>query len=113
MIQILQASQSFCYMSCTKLTNIGSYLEYLRLQAFTTEDRLCSVQCLLTAHHLLGSWFFENVCCFPFFFVEKDVACVALLVHSYYSPHIHVLLPCRFRQIVSVWTDFPEPMKYM
>ena len=101
MIQNITSKSKFLLHVMYKIDKYR-YLEYLRLQAFTTEDRLCSVQCLLTAHH-----------CFPFFFVEKDVACVALLVHSYYSPHIHVLLPCRFRQRVSVWTDFSEPMKYM
>ena len=112
MIQNITSKSKFLLHVMYKIDKYR-YLEYLPLQAFTTEDRLCSVQCLLTAHHLLVSWFFENVCCFPFFFVEKDVACVALLVHSYYSPHIHVLIPCRFRQRVSVWTDFSEPIKYM
>ena len=109
MIQNITSKSKFLLHVMDKIDKYR-YLEYLRLQAFTTEDRLCSVQCLLKAHYLLVSWFFENVCCFPFFF---DVACVALLVHLYYSPHIHVLLPCRFRQRVSVWTDFPEPIKYM
>ena len=64
------------------------YLEYLRLQAFTTEQKIDSVvfnACL----QLITCWGVGFLRMFAVFLFEKDVACVALLVHSYYSPHIY------------------------